>query len=150
MAAAVRRRWPRLAVLLATVLLSGLGIDAAAVGIVEPQYDDQPGTLLLNMLIKNEAYHLDRSLPKWAPIIDYWIIGIDDKNTDNSEEIIKKHIGHIPGQTVSPPPHLRRKSSAPSQAGCSCAMSVRPSLSCCRALVYVHARMARAAWSEWE
>ena len=36
----------------------------------------RPGTLLLNMLIKNEAEHLDRSLPKWAPLIDYWIVGI--------------------------------------------------------------------------
>lgn len=61
---------------------------------------DRPGTLLLNMLIKNEAFHLERSLPKWAPLIDYWIIGVDDKNTDNSEEIIHKYLGHIPGQTV--------------------------------------------------
>ncbi len=35
-----------------------------------------PGKLLLNMLIKDEAGHLDRSLPKWAPLIDYWIVGI--------------------------------------------------------------------------
>jgi hypothetical protein len=63
--------------------------------------DKKPGTLLLNMLIKNEAEHLDRSLPKWAPLIDCWIIGVDDKNTDNSEEVIHKHLGHIPGQTVS-------------------------------------------------
>jgi hypothetical protein len=53
------------------------------------------------MLIKNEAFHLERSLPKWAPLIDYWIIGVDDKNTDNSEEIIDKYLGHIPGQKVS-------------------------------------------------
>ena len=62
--------------------------------------DDRPGTLLLNMLIKNEAFHLERSLPKWAPLIDYWIIGVDDKNTDGSEEIIDKYLGHIPGQKV--------------------------------------------------
>jgi hypothetical protein len=36
----------------------------------------QPGKLLLNMLIKDEASHLERSLPKWAPLIDYWIVGI--------------------------------------------------------------------------
>ena len=36
----------------------------------------QPGKLLLNMLIKDEAEHLERSLPKWAPLIDYWIVGI--------------------------------------------------------------------------
>lgn len=60
-----------------------------------------PGTLLLNMLIKNEAAHLDRTLPKWAKIIDYWIIGVDDKNTDNSPEVITKHLGHIPGEMVT-------------------------------------------------
>lgn len=59
-----------------------------------------PGTLLLNMLIKDEAGHLDRVLPKWAKIIDYWIIGVDDQNTDDSPEIIMKHLSHIPGEIV--------------------------------------------------
>jgi len=59
-----------------------------------------PGTLLLNMLIKNEAEHLERSLPKWAPLIDYWIVGIDSNNTDNSEEVIRKHLGHLPGEML--------------------------------------------------
>lgn len=57
-----------------------------------------PGKLLLNMLVKNEAEHLARTLPLWAQIIDYWIIGVDDKNTDESIEIIKKHLGHLPGE----------------------------------------------------
>jgi len=52
------------------------------------------------MLIKNEAEHLERSLPKWAKIIDYWIIGVDDQNTDSSPEIIQKYLGHIPGEIV--------------------------------------------------
>lgn len=60
-----------------------------------------PGTLLLNMLIKNERDHLDRTLPKWAKIIDCWIIGVDDANTDDSEAIIMKHLGHIPGKIVT-------------------------------------------------
>ena len=34
------------------------------------------GTLLLTMLIKKEEFHLQRSLPLWAPIIDFWVIGI--------------------------------------------------------------------------
>lgn len=58
------------------------------------------GTLLLNMLIKDEAQHLKRTLPKWAKVIDYWIIGVDDHNTDNSEEIILQYLGHIPGEIV--------------------------------------------------
>jgi hypothetical protein len=45
---------------------------------------------LLNMLIKNEREHLDRTLPKWAKIIDCWIIGVDDANTDDSAEVIMK------------------------------------------------------------
>jgi len=60
----------------------------------------QRGTLLLNMLIKNEAEHLRRSLPKWAPLIDYWIIGVDDHNTDESEDVIRQYLGHIPGEIV--------------------------------------------------
>lgn len=59
-----------------------------------------PGTLLLNMLIKDEAEHLQRTLPKWAKIIDYWIIGVDDHNTDDSPEIIQRILGHIPGEIV--------------------------------------------------
>lgn len=70
--------------------------------VAEAQYmpDRQPGTLLLNMLIKNERDHLDRTLPAWAKIIDYWIIGVDDANTDDSAEVIQKHLGHIPGRIV--------------------------------------------------
>ena len=97
------------------------------------RYRSPPGTLLLNMLIKNERDHLKRTLPKWAKIIgkpdsqsaccllhplnathsiqclscslvfaraDYWIVGVDDNNTDDSEEIIRKELGHIPGEIV--------------------------------------------------
>jgi hypothetical protein len=59
-----------------------------------------PGTLLLTMIIKNEAEHLRRTLPKWAKIIDYWLIGVDDANTDESPEVIKQILGHIPGEIV--------------------------------------------------
>ncbi|KAJ6229953.1 tpr repeat-containing protein [Anaeramoeba flamelloides] len=59
----------------------------------------KPG-LLLNMLTRDEAVNLERTLPKWAKIIDYWVIGLDVLNTDNSEEIIEKHLGHLPGKMV--------------------------------------------------
>lgn len=61
-----------------------------------PLHQGPPGTLLLNMLIKNEREHLDRTLPKWAKIIDCWIIGVDDANTDDSEEVIMK-VGWLVG-----------------------------------------------------
>jgi len=57
-----------------------------------------PGRLLLNMLVRNEAENLARTLPKWAKIIDYWIIGVDEKNDDDSIEIIKRTLGHLPGE----------------------------------------------------
>ena len=60
-----------------------------------------PGTLLLNMLTKNEAEHLDRTLPRWAAVVDYWVIGLDDNNTDDSEAVILRHLGHIPGRIVT-------------------------------------------------
>ena len=59
-----------------------------------------PGTLLLNMLIKDEEEHLRRTLPHWAKIIDYWIVGVDDHNTDSSPEVIMEILGHIPGEIV--------------------------------------------------
>jgi glycosyltransferase involved in cell wall biosynthesis len=60
----------------------------------------KPGKLLLNMLIKNEAEHLRRTLPRWAQIVDYWLVGVDDANTDESPEIIKQYLGHLPGEIV--------------------------------------------------
>ena len=31
-------------------------------------------TLLLNMLVRDEAVHLARTLPLWAPLIDAWAV----------------------------------------------------------------------------
>eukprot|EP00658_Telonema_sp_P-2_P047435 TRINITY_DN36080_c0_g1_i1.p1 TRINITY_DN36080_c0_g1~~TRINITY_DN36080_c0_g1_i1.p1 ORF type:complete len:551 (+),score=101.51 TRINITY_DN36080_c0_g1_i1:200-1852(+) len=59
-----------------------------------------PGKLVLTMLIKNEKENLERSLPKWAKIADFWVIGVDDANTDESPAIIRRHLGHIPGRIV--------------------------------------------------
>jgi hypothetical protein len=56
------------------------------------------GSLLLNMLIKNEAEHLNRTLPAWARIVDYWVVGVDDGNTDDSEAVILRHLSHLPGR----------------------------------------------------
>ncbi|KAJ1476105.1 hypothetical protein T484DRAFT_3126600 [Baffinella frigidus] len=85
-----------------TLAFLGLGLFAEDVEAKKAQVKDKraAGTLLLNMLTMNEAQNLDRTLPVWAKIIDYWIIGIDRKNSDNSEEVIRKHVGHIPGEIV--------------------------------------------------
>lgn len=36
-----------------------------------------------------------------APLIDYWVIGVDDANTDATPEVIQRHLGHIPGRIVT-------------------------------------------------
>jgi hypothetical protein len=56
-----------------------------------------PGALLLNLLVMNEGANLNRTLPVWANIIDYWVIGVDEKNSDDSIDIIKRYLGHLPG-----------------------------------------------------
>ena len=60
-------------------------------------------TLMLNMLIKDEEAHLARTLPIWAEIIDYWIIGVDSKNSDASPAVIERElVGRgIPGKMVN-------------------------------------------------
>jgi tetratricopeptide (TPR) repeat protein len=102
-----------LAVVAASSVLSA--VSGAATNPVETpawrfyQHDDNAavlkrpaGTLLLNMLIKNEEAHLARTLPKWAKLpIDAWIIGVDDNNTDSSVEVIRRELGHIPGRIVT-------------------------------------------------
>jgi hypothetical protein len=30
-----------------------------------------------------------------APLIDYWVIGVDRNNTDNTKDIIQKHLGKV-------------------------------------------------------
>lgn len=39
-------------------------------------------------------------LSQWAKIIDYWIIGVDVLNTDDSEEVIHAALKGIPGEIV--------------------------------------------------
>jgi hypothetical protein len=32
---------------------------------------------------------------------DYWVIGVDDKNIDDSVEVIREYLGNIPGEIVT-------------------------------------------------
>ncbi|KAJ3452515.1 lipopolysaccharide assembly protein b [Anaeramoeba flamelloides] len=52
------------------------------------------------MLTRDESENLQRTLPLWKNVIDYWVIGVDVLNTDNSEEIIYNELGHLPGKIV--------------------------------------------------
>eukprot|EP00696_Hemimastix_kukwesjijk_P007002 gnl/Hemi2/188_TR60_c0_g1_i1.p1 gnl/Hemi2/188_TR60_c0_g1~~gnl/Hemi2/188_TR60_c0_g1_i1.p1 ORF type:complete len:505 (+),score=159.57 gnl/Hemi2/188_TR60_c0_g1_i1:30-1517(+) len=58
-------------------------------------------TLCLVIIAKNEEVLLERCLPEWAKVVDCWVIGLDGENTDKSEEVIRKHLGHLPGVVVS-------------------------------------------------
>ena len=81
-----------------------LGVDDPLTTSARDFYVDgvrPPGTLLLNMLSKNEAEHFRRTLPVWAKIIDYWVIGIDELTTDDSVAVVHEILGHIPGKIVT-------------------------------------------------
>jgi hypothetical protein len=92
-------------------LLLAIGARCAVLGVDDPLttsarefYVDgvrPPGTLLLNILSKNEAEHFRRTLPVWAQIIDYWVIGIDEDTTDDSVAVVNEILGHIPGKIVT-------------------------------------------------
>ena len=81
-----------------------LGVDDPLTTSAREFYVDgvrPPGTLLLNILSKNEAEHFRRTLPVWAKIIDYWVIGIDEHTTDDSVAVVNEILGHIPGKIVT-------------------------------------------------
>ena len=60
----------------------------------------EPGTFMLTMIVKNEARRLASSLPAWAPIVDFWVIGVDRNNTDDTENVIKTHLAGVPGEIL--------------------------------------------------
>ena len=37
---------------------------------------------------------------QWASVADYWVIGVDEKTTDRSLEVIEAEMGHLPGHVV--------------------------------------------------
>ena len=78
--------------------VSEISRQAKAAAVARGQ--QEPGTFMLTMIVKNEALRLETSLPAWAPIIDYWVIGVDRNNTDNTEDVIAKHLSHVPGEIL--------------------------------------------------
>eukprot|EP00941_MAST-03F_sp_MAST-3F-sp1_P004515 g4515.t1 len=58
------------------------------------------GKLILMMSLKNEEENLRKSLPEWAKIVDAYVLGIDVTNSDDSEAVIKEHLGHLPGVII--------------------------------------------------
>lgn len=57
-------------------------------------------TLCLNMIVKNEAHIICRCLDSVKEIIDYWVI-VDTGSTDDTQDIIRRHLKDIPGELHS-------------------------------------------------
>jgi glycosyltransferase involved in cell wall biosynthesis len=54
-------------------------------------------TICLNMIVKNEAPVIRRSLGSVKNIIDYWVI-VDTGSTDGTQEIIREFMRGVPGE----------------------------------------------------
>jgi glycosyltransferase involved in cell wall biosynthesis len=64
--------------------------------------EEKRATVCLNMIVKNEAQVIKRSLASVKPIIDYWVI-VDTGSTDGTQEIIKEFMKDIPGELRESP-----------------------------------------------
>jgi len=56
-------------------------------------------TVGLAMLVKDEEEALPETLERIVPVIDAWTV-LDTGSTDNSKEIVRETLGHLPGQLL--------------------------------------------------
>src|SRR5258707_10229496 len=59
-------------------------------------------TICLNMIVRNEAPVIRRCLDSVIPVIDPWVI-VDTGSTDGTQQIIREHLGAIPGELLERP-----------------------------------------------
>jgi glycosyltransferase involved in cell wall biosynthesis len=59
-------------------------------------------TICLSMIVKNEAPVIRRCLDSLAGFIDAWVI-VDTGSTDGTQQIIREHLAHLPGELVERP-----------------------------------------------
>ena len=58
--------------------------------------------ICLNMIVKNEAHVIRRSLDSVMPLIDTWCI-LDTGSTDGTQDIIREHLKDLPGELHEAP-----------------------------------------------
>lgn len=63
---------------------------------------NQPKTICLNMIVKNESKAIERCLESVKNFVDYWVI-FDTGSTDGTQEIIKEYMKGIPGELHEAP-----------------------------------------------
>jgi len=59
-------------------------------------------SICLNMIVRNEAHVIRRALDSVMPVISSWCI-LDTGSTDGTQELIREHLKHLPGQLHEAP-----------------------------------------------
>ena len=59
-------------------------------------------TIVLNMIVKNEAGVIRRCLESVIPLIDHWVI-VDTGSTDGTQDIVKDTMRDVPGELLERP-----------------------------------------------
>jgi hypothetical protein len=77
--------------------------DMRAQKSVERRAHKKDLTIGLIMIAKDEAHVLPRSLGSVKHLIDYYTIILDQDNSDNSEEVIRRALYSMPGQILREP-----------------------------------------------
>jgi glycosyltransferase involved in cell wall biosynthesis len=62
---------------------------------------DRP-TIVLSMIVKNEAHVIERCLTSIKPVIDSWCI-VDTGSTDGTQELIRQFMHDLPGEVIEQP-----------------------------------------------
>ena len=63
---------------------------------------NQPRSVCLNMIVKNEAHVIQRCLNSVKPLIDYWVI-LDTGSCDGTQAVIRECMKDVPGELFESP-----------------------------------------------